>query len=614
MKKNIQQLIVISIIIGFTISSIMMAANQTVTNKNNSGAGSLRQAIIDASDGDEITFNLASGNETITISSQLEINESLTINGSNTTGSGTVVTVQVTIPGTSAWRVFYVNASTKTITISNITIKGGNISNNRGGGINHTGGTLNLDYVTVSDSKTTSFGGGIYSTGTITIKNCTISQNSGNFGGGITCLTTATIENCTFTQNTSTQSGGAIYCEGSATIENCTFSQNTSTNIGGAICCAASATIENCTVSQNTSTSSGGGIYMENGGGFGNILNIRNTILVNNTPNDFHYAGGGFGTPATLNDNGYNVVEYQSGDETGSGKTFTATTNILYNTKADGTTGYTTWNKNNADLANQDLNLSSTLADNSTTNGTQTLALTAGSFIIDAGSDIGAPTADQRGTSRIGTTDIGAFEFDGALPVELTTFSVSILGNTVQLNWETATEVNNYGFNVERSSFRKDGTTPVRTEWKNIGFIEGHGNSNSPKLYNYIDNSIEAFGSYLFRLKQIDIDGMFEYSDEVEVSIGTPNKFELMQNYPNPFNPTTTIKYSVPNVASNFSSSVMLKVYDVLGKEVVTLVNQKQNAGRYNVEFNATNLPSGIYFYSINIDGNILSKKMMLIK
>ncbi len=210
------------------------------------------------------------------------------------------------------------------------------------------------------------------------------------------------------------------------------------------------------------------------------------------------------------------------------------------------------------------------------------------------------------------------YESTSPLPVELTSFSANVEENNVLLNWETATEVNNYGFEIEK---QKSEVSSKNTAWERIGFVEGNGNSNSPKYYFYKDNSITNSGKYLYRLKQIDIDGKFEYSDVIETIISAPENFELAQNYPNPFNPSTTIKYSIPNVASSFSSSnnVKLTIYDVLGKEIATLVNEKQNPGNYEVEFNSNsgnfrNLPSGIYFYTLQMGRFTKTQRMILLK
>ena len=168
--------------------------------------------------------------------------------------------------------------------------------------------------------------------------------------------------------------------------------------------------------------------------------------------------------------------------------------------------------------------------------------------------------------------DIGIIVYK-SIPVELISFSGRVKENKVELTWATATELNNYGFDVERAS-RQVGTALTR-EWKKIGFAAGMGNSVSPTNYSFVDNENQITGKYLYRLKQIDIDGAYSYSNEVEIQI-LPGRFSLEQNYPNPFNPTTVIKYKIPEVISTEARNpfITLKVYDVLGSEVSTLVNE----------------------------------------
>ncbi len=203
-----------------------------------------------------------------------------------------------------------------------------------------------------------------------------------------------------------------------------------------------------------------------------------------------------------------------------------------------------------------------------------------------------------------------------AAPVELVSFTATTDGNEITLNWQTATEINNYGFQVERKKSKGE------SSWEEIGFVEGAGNSNSPKAYSFTDNVTES-GTFSYRLKQIDLDGSYKYSNVVEVNVGTPSKFELMQNYPNPFNPTTTIKYSIPSVIArseatkqshDFASNVQLNVYNILGEEIATLVNEKQSPGNYTVQFDASNLPSGVYFYTLRVGDFVATKKMILMK
>ncbi len=194
------------------------------------------------------------------------------------------------------------------------------------------------------------------------------------------------------------------------------------------------------------------------------------------------------------------------------------------------------------------------------------------------------------------------------LPVELTSFTVSFISSYVELKWRTVTEVNNYGFEIERASFISNEVRNLN--WQKVGFVQGHGNSNSTKEYSFTDNlSLDPALNLSYRLKQIDNDGTFKYSEEVEVKTQLPLKFLLSQNYPNPFNPNTTIRYQLPQ-----NSFVTLKVFDVLGKEVSVLVNEVEDAGNHEVNFDASKLASGIYFCKMQTEDFTGIKKLLLIK
>jgi photosystem II stability/assembly factor-like uncharacterized protein len=193
------------------------------------------------------------------------------------------------------------------------------------------------------------------------------------------------------------------------------------------------------------------------------------------------------------------------------------------------------------------------------------------------------------------------------VPVELVSFTVYIKNNTVHLNWETATEVNNFGFEILRQA--------QDDRWDLLGFIAGNGNSISPKSYSFTDSPLGG-SKFKYRLKQVDNDGKYEYSNEIEVEI-VPSEFALYQNYPNPFNPTTKIRYQLPK-----ESKVVIKIYDILGTEIITLLNEKKDPGVYEVELNAQSLSSGMYIYSIiagepstgSEQGFVENKKMILQK
>ena len=207
-------------------------------------------------------------------------------------------------------------------------------------------------------------------------------------------------------------------------------------------------------------------------------------------------------------------------------------------------------------------------------------------------------------------TNFGGFIYtlNSPLPVELTTFTAIYKGkNKVELRWSTAIEVNNYGFEIERA-FKNNFKNKLN--WERIGFVNGNGNSNSPRNYSYIDENV-YYGTYIYRLKQIDIDGSFKYSDYVEVNTGKePEKAILEQNYPNPFNPMTLIKFLVSE-----NELATLKVYNIMGEEVATLFNDIAEANKiYKIKFNADNLPSGMYIYKLKVGDFVKTNKMILVK
>lgn len=198
------------------------------------------------------------------------------------------------------------------------------------------------------------------------------------------------------------------------------------------------------------------------------------------------------------------------------------------------------------------------------------------------------------------------------VPVELISFSASVNGNSVLLNWETVTETNNSGFDIQRM---QTDNSDQQSDWVKLSFIPGHGTTTDPQSYSFSDEHLSP-GIYKYRLKQIDYDGSFEYSNTVEAEISYPEKFSLSQNYPNPFNPTTKIRYSIPDIIPNEAKNLLvsLKVYDILGREVATLVEEEKPAGEYVVEFSGAYLPSGIYFYRLKADAFSETKKLILMR
>ncbi len=202
---------------------------------------------------------------------------------------------------------------------------------------------------------------------------------------------------------------------------------------------------------------------------------------------------------------------------------------------------------------------------------------------------------DEVMTAWNNPTTLDNYEANIPAPVELTSFTASSTGSATVLNWETATEVNNYGFEIQSSVGQKS--------FLSIGFVNGHGNSNTPQSYSFVATD----GAKQYRLKQIDTDGSFEYSNVVEVEANL--SYKLYQNHPNPFNPTTQINFSIPE-----ASKVSITVFNALGQEVAELANREFAVGNHTVNFNASNLTSGIYFYRMNSANFSQTMKMLLLK
>jgi hypothetical protein len=190
------------------------------------------------------------------------------------------------------------------------------------------------------------------------------------------------------------------------------------------------------------------------------------------------------------------------------------------------------------------------------------------------------------------------------LPIQMAFSTASVVrNNDVEVSWKTVSETNNYGFEI----YRKRGETG---EWAKIAFVQGHGTTLAPQSYSYVDAGL-SFGKYTYRIKQVDLDGKSETFPEMPVTVGVgPDKFILAQNYPNPFNPSTVIEFVVPQ--SGFAT---MKVYNVLGQEMATVFEGNAETGKINTaQFNASNLPSGMYFYTLKSAGKTETKRMLLTK
>ena len=200
---------------------------------------------------------------------------------------------------------------------------------------------------------------------------------------------------------------------------------------------------------------------------------------------------------------------------------------------------------------------------------------------------------------------VSIIEDSTIIPVELNNFAASVNDGKVSLTWETSSELNNLGFYIERRNISSDEN---ESEWIEIGFKEGRGNSTERNFYQFEDHPLYD-GTYHYRLRQVDFNGSYNYSNEVEANLFTIKTFQLSQNYPNPFNPTTTISFQLPE-----ASFIILKVFDALGTEVETIAEGKYPAGVHEVNFDAKDLSSGLYMYRIISGTNEITRKMIVVK
>jgi hypothetical protein len=185
------------------------------------------------------------------------------------------------------------------------------------------------------------------------------------------------------------------------------------------------------------------------------------------------------------------------------------------------------------------------------------------------------------------------------VPVELTSFTATLVKNEVLLMWTTASEINNMGFEVQKK---------ISTYWSVLKFVEGHGSSTTTHTYNFTDDKPQMGKENSYRLKQIDYNGLFNYSDIVLVSVPFEG-YSLEQNYPNPFNPTTKIRFELP-----VDGIVTIKIFDTFGQEITTILNEFKKANVYEIGFNGSNFASGVYIYRLQVNGYLDSRMMVLLK
>ncbi len=228
--------------------------------------------------------------------------------------------------------------------------------------------------------------------------------------------------------------------------------------------------------------------------------------------------------------------------------------------------------------------------------------------------DMSRWTAKRTGLTTFSDFTLGAYSVDnelnnGILPVSLESFSSSVTGRNITLNWITSSETNNAGFEIHRTNV-SNGTSG---SWEKAGYVTGKGNSSSQTSYKFEEKNLNT-GKYKYRLKQIDYNGSFVYFELGNtIEISAPAKYDISQNYPNPFNPATKIDFALP-----FDSRVKVVVYDITGREMKTVLNESRTAGYYTITFDGSSLSSGVYFYHINAVSPNTSfsriKKMVFVK
>ena len=506
-------------------------------------------------------------------------------------------------------------------------IRNNNISNNNimgfGGGIycyNSSPTIIDniIKYDTVDGGWGSSRGGGIYCE--FSSPNIVSNYITDNWvwymdaqGGGIYCANSSpNIEDNIIKDNVargpSARGGGVVCSESSSpTITNNIISGNMANGyaaLSAGICCFNSIVV---TITGNSITASETGIYSRDS----YSMTIIDNIIAENS------GVGGWGIRCyntialikknTITSNGPSGGSSGGGILYRDGSTLTIDSCIISNNYSSGVGFY------GSELYSADLEIHNCIISGNSLYGVYNVS----NAIINAEynwwGDTSGPYHPILNPAGLGdaVSDSVLFEpwLTAPIPVELTSFTATTQPGKVILNWTTATEINNLGFEIERKL--------DNSSWGNIGFVKGYGTTTEPKEYSYLDeiSTVQAT-SLVYRLKQIDFDVSYEFSDEVLVDNPAPIDYTLQQNYPNPFNPATNIQYSIKE-----RSSVELVLYDILGSQVVVLVNEEQDAGNYKINFNAGRLAGGIYLYRIQTvpigrqaDSFVNTKKMILLK
>lgn len=343
-----------------------------------------------------------------------------------------------------------------------------------------------------------------------------------------------------------------------------------------------------------TSASDANNLYINSG-----IANFRNNLAINNHNTNFSYCiFNDLISPSDLTTN-YNDL-YAPGANNGIGY--------------DGFTSYDP-------LSNWQGAFSPNFPDVNSVSVAVTFVNSASDFHLSGGSN---GDVQLRGTNGLASDDIdgnsrltnpngpymGADEASSALPVQLVSFTTSANRLDAVLRWTTATEVNNYGFEVERRAVQGSGLTVQGSEWSKVGFVQGAGTSSSPRDYFYVDAGLPA-GRYAYRIKQMDNDGTFEYFTSAELEVGVAAKVLALESpFPNPFNPSTSIEFTLPE-----RGRAVLKVFNIIGQEVAELFNDVAEGGLiYQARFDASALPSGVYISRLEFNGQSVMQKMLFVK
>jgi hypothetical protein len=593
--KSAHRVVSIVIIAACTLSMSYASTyfvNASTGNDGNNGTSSgtafktITHALSVATNTDVI--NVAAGTYNVALG---EVFPLTMVSGVTLTGTAGALTTIIDATGSNE-RVITCSANSNSTVIQGLTITGGSSIGNtvtnftaHGGGISFTGGdqtilqkniiTGNSAYgynglnpsVSGNVNGGNASGGGIYvSSASPTIINNVISNNIAQGGIG-----------WSFNGGTSDQAhnggsgtGGGIDAAfaNAMTIANNTFYGNAANGGNGG-----------ATNSSAFATPSGGN---GNAGAVsaGGSVTVFNNIFVNNSCTGGNPGSGNGGGSVGTASNG--ALESSTADN--------LSFNLYFNNSA-------TTNPNGGTLGTN--NVMSDPGFVSTTNYHFT---NTSSPAYHAGTATGAPAADFDGTTRGNPPSIGAYEGLDPLPVEMVSFVATAQSRSVELHWTTASEVNNYGFEVERRA--------INSAFTKVGFVAGSGSSASPRSYFFEDQDL-ASGQYSYRIKQVNHDGTFKYSSEMSVLIKeVPRSLSLSQNYPNPFNPSTTIGFTL-----QVSGMTSLNIYDVLGREVSTLVHGILEAGVYHERtFDASKLSSGIYYARLVNGNNMQLKKMILMK